>query len=99
MAIPDYQTLMLPVLEIAARGEISVPLVEAEVAERFNLSDAEREELLPSGRQKLLHNRIHWAKFYLGKAGLLESPKRGRFVASSAGRQVLAKQPKRKEYS
>jgi restriction system protein len=95
MAIPDYQTLMLPVLEIAAKGETSVPLVEAEVAERFNLSDAEREELLPSGRQKLLHNRIHWAKFYLGKAGLLESPKRGRFVISSAGRQVLAKQPKK----
>lgn len=93
MTIPDYQTLMLPVLEIAAQGETSVPQVEAEIAARFGLSEAERQEMLPSGRQRLLHNRIHWAKFYLIKAGLLESPKRGRFVVSPAGKQMLAKHP------
>lgn len=93
MPIPDYQSLMLPVLEIAAKGETSVPLAEAEVASRFGLSDAEREEMLPSGKQRILHNRIHWAKFYLTKAGFLESPRRGRFAISQAGKQLLTKPP------
>ena len=93
MPIPDYQSLMLPVLEIAAKGETSVPLAEAEVAARFGLSDAEREEMLPSGKQRILHNRIHWAKFYLTKAGFLESPKRGRFAISQAGKQLLTRPP------
>ncbi len=91
--IPDYQSLMLPVLEIAANGETSVPEAEANVAERFSLTEGDREEMLPSGRQRVLHNRIHWAKFYLTRAGLIESPKRGRFIISLAGRQLLAKPP------
>lgn len=93
MSIPDYQSLMLPVLEIAGKGETSVPLAEAEIAARFNLSDQEREQLLPSGKQRLLHNRIHWAKFYLTKAGLLQVPKRGRFSITSAGAAMLANPP------
>src|SRR3546814_17645080 len=70
MTIPDYQSLMLPVLEIAAMGETSVPLAEAAIAARFGLSDEEREQMLPSGKQRVMHNRIHWAKFYLTKDGL-----------------------------
>ncbi len=93
MAIPDYQFLMLPLLEIAAKGEASVPMAEAEIAERLGLSDEEREQKLPSGKQRVLHNRTHWAKFYLTKAGLLESPKRGRFVITTAGQRVLANPP------
>src|SRR3546814_3790555 len=93
MTIPDYQSLMLPVLEIAAMGETSVPLAEAAIAERFGLSAEEREQMLPSGKQRVMHKRIHWAKFYLTKAGLLESPKRGRFAITSAGQQLLAKPP------
>lgn len=93
MPLPDYQALMLPVLEIAAKGETSVPLAEAEIAQRFSLSDAEREEMLPSGKQRVLHNRTHWAKFYLSKAGLLESPRRGRFIVSEAGRALLKAPP------
>lgn len=93
MTIPDYQSLMLPVLEVAAKAETSVPLAEAEIATKFGLSDEEREQMLPSGKQRVLHNRIHWAKFYLTKAGLLESPKRGRFVITPAGHQVLANPP------
>ena len=93
MPLPDYQALMLPVLEIAAKGETSVPLAEAEIAQRFALSDAEREEMLPSGKQRVLHNRTHWAKFYLSKAGLLESPRRGRFVVSETGRALLKAPP------
>lgn len=93
MAIPDYQSLMLPVLRISAKGETSVPITENQISIEFNLSDAERELLLPSGKQRILHNRIHWAKFYLSKAGLIESPRRGRFVATKHGRQLLEKDP------
>jgi restriction system protein len=95
MPIPDYQTLMLPVLRLAASGETrALDLVEP-IAKEFGLSADEREELLPSGRQRVLHNRIHWAKFYLFKAGLVEQTERGRFVATAAGRELLARNPSR----
>ncbi|ARM88125.1 restriction endonuclease protein Mrr 2 [Rhizobium sp. CIAT894] len=93
MAIPDYQSLMLPVLQVAAKAETSVPFAETEIATKFELSNAEREQMLPSGKQRVLHNRVHWAKFYLTKAGLLESPKRGRFTITPAGQRVLANPP------
>lgn len=88
--IPDYQTLMLPVLRHAAEGPQRVPMLAEKIADEFGLTLAEREEMLPSGRQRLLHNRVHWAKFYLSKAGLLESPSRGVFHASEAGKAFLA---------
>lgn len=93
MAIPDYQSLMLPVLRLAAEGEARVPDAAEKLADQLGLSQAEREEMLPSGRQRLFHNRIHWAKFYMTKAGLIDSPARGRFVASKAGRALLATNP------
>lgn len=93
MAIPDYQSLMLPVLQVAAKAETSVPFAETEIAAKFELSNEEREQMLPSGKQRVLHNRVHWAKFYLTKAGLLESPKRGRFTITPAGQRVLANPP------
>jgi restriction system protein len=71
MAIPDYQNLMLPIMKLAAQGEFSVPMAAAEIAKSHGLSAAEAEEMLPSGKQRLLHNRIHWAKIHLTKAGLL----------------------------
>ena len=84
---------MLPVLKVAAEGETRVPLAASRVADQLGLTEDEREELLPSGRQRILHNRIHWAKFYMTKAGLIESPGRGRFAASEAGRTLLAATP------
>ncbi len=95
MTIPDYQSLMLPVLIVAAEGETRVPQAAERIANMLSLTEAEREELLPSGKQKLLHNRIHWAKFYLSKAGLISSPKRGAFVASDSGKALLTKNPSR----
>lgn len=95
MAIPDYQSLMLPLLRQAALGETRVPDVEDKLADEFGLSPEERDRFLPSGRQKVLHNRIHWAKFYMSKAGLLDLPKRGRFIASEEGRELLARNPER----
>lgn len=95
MPIPDYQTLMLPVLRLAAERERRVADVFDRVADDLGLSPEEREEMLPSGRQRLLHNRIHWAKFYMSKAGLIDAPARGRFIATEAGRILLAEHPQR----
>jgi len=95
MPIPDYQTLMLPVLKASAGGETTVPTAANEIADQFGLTEIERNELLPSGRQRLLHNRVHWAKFYLTKAGLIDIPQRGRFVSSGAGRAMLSTNPAR----
>lgn len=94
MPIPDYQTLMLPVLRIAAEGETRIPLIADRIADEFRLTAAERGALIPSGRQGRLHNRLHWAKAYMAKAGLLDTPSRGRFVASEAGRALLARNPR-----
>ncbi|MXP25689.1 restriction endonuclease [Altererythrobacter indicus] len=93
MAIPNYQQLMLPLLKIAAVGETRVPIAAEKIADDLGLSEEEREELLPSGTQRLLHNRIHWAKFYMSKAGLIDSPRRGVFLASAEGRNLLDRQP------
>ena len=93
MAIPDYQTLMLPVLKIAANGPQRVPQAASTIADALQLSAEERDELLPSGKQRILHNRIHWAKFYLSKAGLLTYPSKGVFVASDHGKALLAEKP------
>jgi len=90
MAIPDYQTLMLPVLQLANEGEQRVAYVVDLLAKKLGLSEEESQQLLPSGRQRVLHNRIHWAKFYLTKAGFLTSPGRGRFSITQAGRELLA---------
>jgi len=93
MAIPDYQSLMLPLLKQAARGETRVPEVADKLADDLGMTAEARNQLLPSGRQKILHNRIHWAKLYMAKAGLIDLPQRGRFVASQKGRELLARNP------
>ena len=94
MPIPDYQTLMLPVLRLAAEGETRVPEVEARLASEYELTAEERGRTFPSGG-RVLQNRTYWAKFYLAKAGLLDTPRRGRFVASETGRALLAEKPER----
>jgi restriction system protein len=95
MAIPDYQALMLPLLIVAAEQETRVPLAAELIADKLGLTEQERDEILPSGKQRLLHNRVHWAKFYMSKAGLISSPKRGLFVATDSGRALLAQNPSR----
>jgi len=91
---------MLPVLRLAAEGCIwRVPDLAERIADEFGLTTEEREQFLPSGRQRVLHNRIHWAKFYMTKAGLLAVPTRGRFIATEAGKALLAKKPERVDVS
>lgn len=95
MSIPDYQTLMLPVLRLAAAGETDIRHCTEGIAKDFQLSPEELQELLPSGKQTVLSNRTHWAKTYLVKAGLLRMTRRGRFAATQRGTEVLAKNPSR----
>ena len=95
MPIPDYQSLMLPLLRRAAEGETRVPDVSIKIADDLGLTPGERDQRLPSGQQTILHNRIHWAKYYMTKAGLIDVPRRGRFLASSEGRTLLAKNRER----
>lgn len=89
MAIPDFQTLMLPVLQEAAAGEARIGDVVERLADKFDLSTEDRALLLPSGRQTTFANRVHWAKSYLGKAGLVELTRRAHFCVTDRGREVL----------
>jgi restriction system protein len=94
MPIPDYQTCMLHLLRLASDGaEHSLKDVVPALAEIFQLTDAERTELLPSGQQAVFHNRVAWANTYLKKAELLRSPRRGVFTITERGKSVLAKNP------
>jgi restriction system protein len=85
----DYQTVTLPLLSLAADGE-EHRLRDAieELANHFDLTEDERKEPLPSGRQATF-NRVGWARTYMKKAGLLESPRRGYFRITDQGIQAL----------
>lgn len=93
MAIPDFQSLMLPVLKESATGEVRISDVVAELGRKLALTEAELSELLPSGKQTTFANRVNWAKSYLGKAGLINLTKRAYFEISDRGRAVLANPP------
>jgi len=94
MPIPDYQSCMLPFLQTLQDGqEHTLQDAEETLAIHFKLSPEERVELLPSGQQGIFKNRIGWARTYLKKAGLLESPKRAVCQITARGKQVLASYP------
>jgi len=96
MPIPDYQTLMLPLLKLAGDGTVhSKRDVVPELALQFGLSEAEQKELLPSGKQEVFDNRVGWARSYLKMALLIEYVQRGQFRITDRGKQVLAENPKR----
>jgi restriction system protein len=90
MSIPDYQSLMLPLLKLASDGqEHSFPSIVDALAVEYRLTEAERRELLPSGGQFIFNNRVGWARTYLKKAGLLSAPRRGLVQITTRGRDVL----------
>ncbi len=94
MAIPDFQTCMLPFLRHLADGqEHSLRDAEEALAAHFHLSATERAELLPSGQQGVFKNRIGWARTYLKKAALLASPKRAVFQITERGLKTLSTEP------
>ncbi|WP_211243692.1 restriction endonuclease [Paracoccus hibiscisoli] len=86
---------MLPVLRLFAEGAPNVAACVPRLQEQYAISDEEASELLPSGRTTVLQSRAHWARTYLSKAGLLESPKRNLHVITEQGRQFLATNPPR----
>jgi restriction system protein len=96
MPVPDFQTLMRPLLDLASDGKVR-PLQEARrlLAAQFSLTDEELKEMLPSGRQQVFVNRVAWARVYLGAAGLLDSPQRGYFKISELGKKSLSNAPDR----
>jgi restriction system protein len=95
MAIPDYQTIMLPLLRFASDGrEHRFRDAVERLASEFEITDEERAELLPSGTAPLFDNRVGWARTYLKQAGLLLSPKRGLFKITESGRALLAENPR-----
>lgn len=94
MAIPDFQTLMLPLLKVVADGrEYRLRDVVELLAKEFYLTDEERQQLLPSGRYPTFDNRIAWAKTYLKKSGLIDQPRRAYFQITERGREVLKSSP------
>jgi len=94
MSIPDFQSLMLPLLVSASDGETrTLGDAREHLASVFTLTGDEIEELLPSGRQRRFNNRVAWAKVYLEQAGLLISPKRGKFQITPAGKVFLETNP------
>lgn len=91
MAIPDFQSLMLPVLRYyAEEGEHTNQEALEYLAEKFQLTPEERRDMLPSGQARTFDNRVAWARTHLKKAGLLENPQRGVFRISQAGQNVLS---------
>lgn len=88
--IPDYQSLMRPVLVCAAAGETRIGDTVDKLADQLGLTPDERAELLPSGKQTRFANRVNWAKAYLAKAGLVENTRRGYFRISPRGQAALA---------
>ena len=94
MAIPDYQTVMLPLLKLVAKhGKLKLKDARVMIADEFNLTDQERATLLPSGKQPIIYNRVGWASTYLRKAVLLALPQRGLMEITERGKKVLSDNP------
>ena len=94
--IPDYQSLMLPLLRLVSdKQEYKYRDLIEKLAIEFQLSDEERKEPLASGNQAIFDNRVGWAKTYLKKAGLIDAPKRATFVITELGLQTLKENPDR----
>ena len=94
MPVPDFQTIMLPMLKIAGDGkEHTVHDFLEILAKEFNLSQEELNEFLPSGKQTRFFNRVGWAKTYLSKSGLLAMARRPYYIITERGKDALKKNP------
>jgi len=96
MSIPDYQSIMLPLLNLASDShEHKFSTTVEELSDQYELTQEERSEMLPSGAQAVFTNRVGWARSYLKQAGLIESPKRGFFRITQLGLDLLGTEPAR----
>ena len=96
MAVPDYQSVMLPLLRLAAQKETEISTSEAveALAKELGLTEDDLKEMLPSGIQATFVNRVGWASTYMKKAGLLEATRRGFYQITDRGKDLLETQPK-----
>ncbi|RYE43397.1 MAG: restriction endonuclease [Sphingobacteriales bacterium] len=93
--IPDYQAIMLPLLTFISDGkEYKMRDVTDGLALQLGVSEDEQKELLPSGAAPIFYNRTAWAKTYLKKAGLIDSPKQGIVFITQRGKDVLKSNPR-----
>lgn len=96
MAIPDFETLMLPTLLFAAyKNEHSYRETIKYLANEFSLTEQERKKRIPSGVMPILNNRVSWTLSFLRKAGLLESVRRGYYKITQIGLETLSQNPSR----
>ena len=96
MPVPDFQSMMLPLLQQLADGkEHSIHEILDKLARVFSLTEEEENELIPSGKQTTFYNRVGWARTYLAKSGLIEIPRRSYWKISDRGKEVLMSKPAR----
>ncbi len=96
MPVPDFQSLMLPTLKaLADEVESPLPTIRERVARAENLTLEDRQEMLSSGSQSVLSNRVNWAMTYMARAGLLERVRRGVYRLTEEGRRLLSRSPAR----
>jgi restriction system protein len=96
MAVPDFQSFFLPFLKLLSDGkEHSIRDMYDILADELELSESDRQQVLPSGQMKTYVNRIGWTRTHLKKAGLINASKRGHFVITDRGREVLAQCPEK----
>lgn len=94
--IPDFQTLMLPFLKLMGDGQTHhINEIQEILSIEFNLTEEDKEALLPSGRDKIMRNRVGWTRTYLKKAGLISSPQRGNVIITESGKKILDSNPTR----
>lgn len=93
VAVPSYQTLMLPMLRLIGQGAARMADCLPQLAAEFALTEDEVNALLPSGKQTVLSNRAHWARQYLSQAGLVRSERRGSYVLTPDGQALLDARP------
>jgi len=94
MGIPSYQEMLLPMLKLISSGMETIPECLPGLSKQFNLSNDEVQIYIPSGKQTLFSNRAHWARQYLSQAGLVEAKKRGTYVITPLGSELLGSNPK-----
>lgn len=93
--IPTYEEIMLPLLKLLSdKEEHSLQEADDKLSDKFNLTETERRELLPSGQQPVFRNRLGWARTYMKKAGLLSTTKRAHFKITDRGLELLNSNPK-----
>lgn len=100
MPVPDYQTLLRPLLAYGQDGgEKNIREAIKVLSDEFQLTERERSQQIPSGKQALMENRVHWARTYLDKAGAIKKTRRSHFIITDRGQELLQKYPKRIDLS